>query len=83
MWCGYDRTTRRREVLSTAARILATADKFDALSADRPYRPGMPLERVLKMLHEDAGRDLCPDCLEAVCHVADRWSGSQAAGIYT
>jgi HD-GYP domain-containing protein (c-di-GMP phosphodiesterase class II) len=79
---GYYRNLRGDQ-LSTAARILATADKFDALSADRPYRPGMPLERVLKILHEDAGKDLCHDCLEAVSHVADRWPGSQAGGIYT
>ena len=28
------------------ARILAVADAFDAMSSDRPYRRGMPLERV-------------------------------------
>jgi putative nucleotidyltransferase with HDIG domain len=28
------------------ARILAVADAFDAMSSDRPYRPGMPYDRV-------------------------------------
>jgi HD-GYP domain-containing protein (c-di-GMP phosphodiesterase class II) len=28
------------------ARILAVADAYDAMSSDRPYRPGMAVERV-------------------------------------
>ena len=74
---GYYRNLRGDQ-LSLAARILATADKFDALSADRPYRPGMPLERVFKILEEDAGKDLCPDCLAAARQVAERWQRSTA-----
>ena len=61
---GYYRNLRGDQ-LSLCARILATADKFDALSADRPYRAGMTLERVCRILSEDAGFDLCPDCVTA------------------
>ena len=35
--------------------------------AEKPSLAKQHLERVLKILHEDAGRDLCPDCLAAVC----------------
>ena len=42
---GYYRNLRGDQ-LSLCARILATADKYDALSADRPYRAGMPPDRV-------------------------------------
>jgi HD-GYP domain-containing protein (c-di-GMP phosphodiesterase class II) len=66
---GYYRNLKGDQI-SLCARILATADKFDALTADRPYRPGIPLERVCSMLAEDAGRDLCPDCVDAVKSVA-------------
>ena len=65
---GYYRNLRGDQ-LSICARVLATADKMDALSADRPYRKGLPLERVCGMLSEEAGVDLCPDCVTAARHV--------------
>jgi HD-GYP domain-containing protein (c-di-GMP phosphodiesterase class II) len=61
---GYYRNLRGDQ-LSLCARILATADKFDALSADRPYRAGLPIDRVCSILNEDVGLDLCPDCVTA------------------
>jgi putative nucleotidyltransferase with HDIG domain len=61
---GYYRNLRGDQ-LSLCTRILATADKFDALSADRPYRAGMTRERVCTILSEDARFDLCPDCVTA------------------
>ncbi len=33
-----------------AARIVAVADAYDAMSSDRPYRRGMPIERVEQIL---------------------------------
>ncbi|MCS7264825.1 MAG: HD domain-containing protein [Armatimonadetes bacterium] len=36
-------------------RLLAVADGFDAMTSDRPYRPGMPKERALQILMEGAG----------------------------
>jgi len=38
--------------LSIEARIIAVADIFQALAQDRPYRPGMELDQVLKILDE-------------------------------
>jgi HD-GYP domain-containing protein (c-di-GMP phosphodiesterase class II) len=46
--------------LPRPARILAVADVFDALTADRPYRAAMPVEQALAIVREDAGRALCP-----------------------
>jgi putative nucleotidyltransferase with HDIG domain len=66
---GYYRNLRGDQ-LSLCARILATADKYDALSADRPYRPGMAPDRVCAILNEDLGFDLCPDCVTAAKAVA-------------
>jgi HD-GYP domain-containing protein (c-di-GMP phosphodiesterase class II) len=36
------------------------ADIFEALTADRPYRAAMPVDRALAILREQAGTALCP-----------------------
>jgi HD-GYP domain-containing protein (c-di-GMP phosphodiesterase class II) len=46
--------------LSRPARILAVADVFEALTADRPYREAMPAERALAIVDEESGSALCP-----------------------
>lgn len=38
--------------LSPGARIMAVADIFTALTEDRPYRAGLPVEQALQILHE-------------------------------
>ena len=52
--------------LSVAARIMATADIFDALSAARPYRDAVPLDRVLSIIGEGRGTQLCPATVDAL-----------------
>jgi putative nucleotidyltransferase with HDIG domain len=52
--------------LSTTARILAVADVVDALSADRPYREGMPPDRVRAILDSESGTHLDQTCVD-VC----------------
>jgi HD-GYP domain-containing protein (c-di-GMP phosphodiesterase class II) len=58
------------DALSLHARILATADIYDALSAARPYREALPLERVLSIIQEGRGTQLCPESVDALCAVA-------------
>jgi len=55
------------DALNTHARILCTADVFDALHAKRPYRDAMPMDRVLGILRDSAGTHLCPATVEAIC----------------
>jgi len=62
---GYHRGLRGDE-LAVPARILATADVFEALTADRPYRPPMPTDAALTLMREDAGRHLCSLTLDAL-----------------
>jgi putative nucleotidyltransferase with HDIG domain len=38
------------------ARVIAVADSFDAMTSDRPYRAGMPIERAARILREGRGR---------------------------
>jgi putative nucleotidyltransferase with HDIG domain len=47
------------------ARITAVADAFDAMSSDRPYRRGMPDEKLDAILREGAGRQWDPHVVEA------------------
>ncbi|HVY51477.1 MAG TPA: HD domain-containing phosphohydrolase [Devosia sp.] len=48
-------------------RIITTADIFDALTADRPYRPAMPVEKALKLMADMCGTAIDPDCFTALC----------------
>jgi len=43
------------EELSIEARILGVCDVVEAMSSDRPYRAGLPLEAVLQELAEGSG----------------------------
>jgi len=52
--------------MSLPARILVVADIFDALSAQRPYRDAMPLEKVFAIMRQDAPHALDTDCLQAL-----------------
>jgi HD-GYP domain-containing protein (c-di-GMP phosphodiesterase class II) len=60
--------------LPIEARIIAVADVFDALSAKRPYRDAMPLERALSLIAEDVPHALCPKSFEAL----KLWSATRA-----
>ncbi len=62
---GYHRGLREN-TLSLTARILAVADICDALRASRPYRAGLPVERVLDIIGREAGSALDPECVAAL-----------------
>ena len=47
------------------ARIVAVADAFDAMSSDRPYRKGLPFERVDQIFKEGAGKQWDPQVIAA------------------
>ncbi len=47
------------------ARIIAVADAFDAMSSDRPYRKGMPDEKIDEIFRTGAGRQWDPEVIDA------------------
>ena len=47
------------------ARVIAVADSYDAMGSDRPYRAGMPLERIENIFRENAGPQWDPDVVAA------------------
>ncbi|MBJ7332083.1 MAG: HD domain-containing protein [Solirubrobacteraceae bacterium] len=63
------------DVLTEDMRILAVADIYEALTADRPYRDGMPIEKALSIIGGDIPVKLCSDAyagLEAWIATDDR-----------
>ena len=50
--------------ISEAARIVAIADVFDALSMVRPYKEAWPLDRILSYMHDNAGTHFDPNLLK-------------------
>jgi putative nucleotidyltransferase with HDIG domain len=56
-------------MISLGARILAVADTFDAMTSDRPYRPGMEVSFVLQEISKEAGRQFDPDVVQAFLKV--------------
>ena len=52
--------------LSLHARILTVSDVFDALFADRPYRGGLPLAGVFKIIGAEVPLALDADCYAAL-----------------
>lgn len=61
---GYPRGLRGEEI-PLAARIVAVADVFDALSSERPYRPAWPREKVLEEIERGSGSHFDPDVVRA------------------
>ena len=43
------------EAIPLMARIIAVADSYDAMGSDRPYRPGMTLDKLEEILRDGAG----------------------------
>lgn len=64
--------------INLETRIVSTADVFDALTANRPYRAAMPVRKALEILWEGANRSHDPVCIkaleDALQHVAFNWA---------
>ena len=62
---GYPRGLDARHI-RLETRIITTADIFDALTADRPYRPAMPVSQALQIMRESVGKAIDADCFIAL-----------------
>jgi HD-GYP domain-containing protein (c-di-GMP phosphodiesterase class II)/putative methionine-R-sulfoxide reductase with GAF domain len=60
------------EAISLAGRVIAVADTFDAMTSDRPYRRGMPVETVLAEIRQQAGRQFDPQMVAAFLQAWDK-----------
>ncbi len=65
---GYPRGLGADEI-TLETRIITTADIFDAISADRPYRAAVPIPKTLEMMEATVGTAIDPLCFEVLQQV--------------
>lgn len=53
------------EEIPLDGRVMAVADTYDAMTSDRPYRKGMPVDKAETILREGAGTQWDPRCVDA------------------
>ncbi|MGB7327099.1 MAG: HD domain-containing phosphohydrolase, partial [Rubripirellula sp.] len=53
------------------AQVLAVADAFDAMTSDRPYRTGMPLDRVIEIFQAGRGIQWAADVVDVLLSCPD------------
>jgi putative two-component system response regulator len=68
---GYPRRLQGAAI-PLAARIVAVADVFDALTNARPYKAAWPVERAIAELRDQRGRHFDPWVVEAFLQVLER-----------
>jgi len=62
---GYPRGLKGEDI-TMETRIITTADIFDAITAERPYRGAVPIPQTLEMMAKTVGTALDPDCFDAL-----------------
>src|SRR5262249_13222117 len=69
---GYHRGLDASQ-LPWEARVLVVADVFEAMSAKRPYRDALPLEKISEILAKETGQAFDGQCVSAL----HRWLARQ------
>jgi len=62
---GYPRGLRE-EAISLETRIITTADIFDAITAERPYRGAVPVSKTLEIMGREVGQAIDAHCFDAL-----------------
>lgn len=82
---GYPHGTAGEEI-PEAARIVAIADVFDALTMRRPYKEPWPVEKALQVLRQDAGShfdpclvDLFLGIIDEILAIKEEWDRKERA----
>ncbi|MFD2165224.1 HD-GYP domain-containing protein [Thalassotalea euphylliae] len=77
---GYPKGLKGEEI-PLSARIVAIADVFDALTSERPYKKAWPLEKVVKLLKEEAGQHFDPalvpeflECMPRILEIKEQYA---------
>ena len=63
---GYPRGLEGDQI-ALETRIITTADIFDALTAERPYRAAMPVNKAFEIMTNMVGTAVDPVCFDAPC----------------
>ena len=71
-WDGSGYPTKiKGEEIPLSARIMAVADVFDALVAERVYKKPFTFEKSMSIITEGAGKHFDPKVVEAFSHIAE------------
>ncbi len=77
-WDGSGYPTRiKGEDIPLSARIMAVADVFDALVAERVYKKPFTYEKAMQIIVEGAGKHFDPDIVETFTHISERLYGAR------
>lgn len=68
---GYPRGISREEI-PIEARIATIADVWDAITSDRPYRPAIPIDKAIRIMHEERGKSFDPDLFDLFMDEEDK-----------
>jgi HD-GYP domain-containing protein (c-di-GMP phosphodiesterase class II) len=68
---GYPRGLSADDI-RIETRIITTADIFDAITAERPYRGAIPIPQALEMMRKTVGTALDHDCFEALVRAVEQ-----------
>lgn len=82
---GYPRKLAGEEI-PVMGRILSIADAFDAITSTRSYKNAIPLEKALRILREEAGRQFDPNLVSIFIALVEDGKieiRSQAPGVST
>ncbi len=75
---GYPRGLKGDEI-NLETRIVTTADIFDALTAERPYRAAMPVSQAFAIMEKDLDIAIDPICFRALQAALERADEQAAA----
>lgn len=60
------------EDIPVVARVLSVADTFDAMTTDRPYRPGLSRDAAVEEIRREAGAQFDPKVVEAFLRACEK-----------
>jgi HD-GYP domain-containing protein (c-di-GMP phosphodiesterase class II) len=60
------------DAIRLETRIITTADIFDAITAERPYRGAIPVAQALQMMEKTVGTAIDPACFDALKRAMER-----------
>ncbi len=68
---GYPSGISRGEI-PIEARIATIADVWDAITSDRPYRTAIPIDKAIRIMHEERGKSFDPDLFDLFMDEEDK-----------
>ena len=84
---GYPSGTAGEDI-PHAARIVAVADVFDALTSVRPYKPAWSVEDATGLIQRESGQHFDPelvevfmDCLPEILEIREHWADIEPVGV--